>query len=89
MSGGGGGVLGDVPPPLPGRWVVIVLDRWLSPPANVRQACGLGVDAEMVIVDCVVGIGTSFGNSWIVRGVAAPAGAVGYYNVRPVADASG
>ena len=28
-------------PPLPGRWSIIMLDRWLTPPANVRQASGL------------------------------------------------
>ena len=28
------------PRPLPGRWSIYVLDRWLSPPANLRQASG-------------------------------------------------
>jgi hypothetical protein len=36
-SGGGKG-----PPPLPGRKLVVVLDRWLTPPAKLRQAFGLG-----------------------------------------------
>ena len=31
------------PPPLPGRRSMIMLDRWLTPPANVRQAFGLWV----------------------------------------------
>jgi hypothetical protein len=37
-----GGLLGKVPPPLPGRWVIIMLDRWLTPSADFRQAYGLG-----------------------------------------------
>ena len=29
-------------PTLPGRGFIFVLDRWLTPPANLRQASGLG-----------------------------------------------
>ena len=33
MGGLDGGFM--VPPPLPGRWSIMMLDRWLTPPANI------------------------------------------------------
>jgi hypothetical protein len=34
-------------PPLPGRWFIVMLYRWLTPPANVCQASGLGACSGM------------------------------------------
>jgi hypothetical protein len=31
-----------LPPPLPGRKSIVMLDRWLTPPANFRHAFGVG-----------------------------------------------
>ena len=36
-----GGLVGRVLPPLPGRCFIIMLDRWLTPPANLRYAFGI------------------------------------------------
>lgn len=37
---GRGRACGEGLPPLPGRRSIIMLDRWLPPPANLRQAFG-------------------------------------------------
>jgi hypothetical protein len=49
-------------PPLPGRWFIIMLDRWLTPPANFRQASGfVSVQGD--------GLGgMEFGGGWLGEG---------------------
>ena len=81
-----------------------MLDRWLTPPANVRQAFGLvnaegGLGEGWRLRGCVVMRAGDPGVAMmeVVRrrrlacweGVAAPAGAVVCLFVRPVADATG